>query len=81
VPGTKIKKADGLSRQPDWKVGMEKNNKNQIFIKDYWLYSLHEVVIEGPEIKIVEKIRKARDKDKEVIRVVEEMRKAGVKTL
>ena len=81
MPGTKIKKADGLSRQPDWKVGMEKNNKNQIFIKDYWLYSLHEVVIEGPEIKIVEKIRKARDKDKEVIRVVEEMRKAGVKTL
>ena len=81
MPGTKSKKADGLSRQPDWKVGMEKDNKNQIFIKDYWLYSLHEVVIERPEIKIVEKIRKARGKNKEIIRVVEEIKKAGIKTL
>jgi len=34
VPKTKIEKADGLSRQPDWKVGIEKDNENQVFIKD-----------------------------------------------
>ena len=28
-------KIDGLSRRPDWKVGVEKDNNNQVFIKDY----------------------------------------------
>jgi len=74
-------KADGLSRRPDWKVGIEKDNKNQIFIKDCWLCSLHEVVIERPEVDIVENIKKARSKDKEVVRVVKEMKKAGVKVV
>jgi len=32
--GTKIGKADGLSRWLDWKVGVEKNNENQVFIKN-----------------------------------------------
>jgi len=81
VPGTKIGKIDRLSRQLDWKVGVERSNKNQIFIKDYWLCSLHEVVIDGPKVDIIEKIKKARSKDKEVVRVVEEMKKVGVKTL
>jgi len=27
-------KADGLSRRLDWKVGVEKDNDNQVFIKD-----------------------------------------------
>ena len=71
-------KADGLSRRPDWKVGIEKDNDNQIFIKDCWLHNLY---IDGPEVDIVEKIKKARSKDKEVIRIVEEMKKAGIKIL
>ena len=29
-----MEKTDGLSRRLDWKVGIEKNNKNQVFIKD-----------------------------------------------
>ena len=33
VLGTKMGKADGLSRRSDWKVGVEKDNDNQIFIK------------------------------------------------
>ena len=78
---TKIGKVDGLSGQLDQKVDIEKDNKNQVFIKDCWLCSLHEVVIDGPEVNIVEKIKKARDKDKEVVRVVEEIKKIGVKVL
>ena len=70
VPGTKMEKADRLSRQPDWKVGTEKNNKNQVFIKNYWLHNLYEVVIERPEVDI-EKMKKARSKDKEIVKVVE----------
>ena len=78
VPETKIGKADGLSKRLDWKIGMENNQK---LIKEQWICSLTEVVIEGPEVEIVEKIKKARSKDKEVVRVVEEMKKVGVKVL
>jgi len=74
-------KADGLSKRLDWRVGIERNNNNQVFIKDCWLHSLYKIVIEGPEVNIVEKIKKARSKDKEVIKVVEEIKKARVKTL
>jgi len=81
IPGTKMGKADGLSRRSDWKVGVEKDNDNQIFIEDNWIHSLEEVVIEGPEVDIVEKIKKARSKDKEKVRIVEEMKKARVKEL
>jgi len=59
VPGTKMGKADGLSRQLDWKVRVEKNNDNQVFINNNWICSLEEVVIEGPEVDIVEKIKKS----------------------
>jgi len=52
-------KADELSRRPDWKVGTEKNNDNQIIIKDNWLCKLEEVVMEGPEVEIIEKIKKS----------------------
>ena len=76
-----MEKVDGLSRQPDWKVGVEKNNDNQIFIKDHWLHSLSEVVIKGPEVDILEKIKIDRSKNKEIVRVVEEMKKARVKVL
>ena len=78
---TKMEKADGLSKRPDWKVGVEKDNENQVFIKNYWLCSLHEVVIEESEVGIVENIKKARSKNEEVVRVVEEMKKAEVKVV
>jgi len=38
-------------------------------------------VIEEPEVDILEKIKKARGKDEEIVRVVEEMKKAGVRVL
>ena len=37
--------------------------------------------MEGLEVDILEKIKKARSKDKEVVRVVEEMKKAKMKVL
>ena len=81
VPGTRIGKTDRLSRRSDWKVGIEKDNKDQILIKDNWVRKLQEVVIEGPEVDIIEKIKKARSKNEDVVRVVEEMKKARVKEL
>ena len=81
VAGSKMGKVDRLSRRADWKVGIDKDNENQIFIKDNWIHSMYEVVVEGPEVELVEKIKKARSKDEDVIKVVEEMKKAGVREL
>jgi len=80
VPGTKMGKADGLSRRPDWKV-VDRDNENQVVIKDNLIHSLQEVVIERLEVEMLEKIKKARSKDKDVIRVVEEIKKMRVKEL
>ena len=74
-------KADGLSQRPDWKVGVDKDNENQVIIKNNWLHRIEEVIIEGPEVEIVEKIKKTRGKDKEVVRIVEEMKKTEVKAI
>jgi len=81
VAGTKMGKADRLSRRSDWKVGVDRDNENQIFIKDNWIRSMQEVVVEGPEVELLEKIKKAKSKDENVVRVVEEMKKAGVREL
>jgi len=74
-------KADGLSRRADWKIGVDKDNENQVFIKNNWIHSMYEVIVEGPEVNLVEKIKKARSKDEDVVRVVKEMKKAGIKEL
>ena len=74
-----MKKVDRLSKRLDWKVGVEKDNKYQTLIKEQYICNLVEVVIEESKVEILEKIKIARAKDKEVVRVVEEMKKAKVK--
>jgi len=81
VPETKMGKANRLNRRLDWKISIENDNNNQTLIKDHWICNLVEVVIEGPEVDIVEKIKNTSGKNKKVVRVVEKMKKAGVKIL
>ena len=79
--GTKIGKVDRLNRRLDWKVGVEKDNKNQTLIKKQWIYNLTEVVIEEPEIDILEKIKITRSKNEKVMRIVEKIKKVELKVL
>jgi len=81
VSGTKIGNTDRLSRRLDWKLGVKNDNNNQKLIKEQWICTLAEVVIEEPKVDIVKKIKKARSKNKEVVRIVEEIKKVGVKVL
>ena len=81
MAGSKMGKADRLSKRVDWKVGIDKDNENQVLIKDNWIRSIYEVVVEGPEVEMLEKIKKVRSKDEDVVRVVEEMKKVGVRKL
>ena len=51
-------------------------------LKEEWIeIRLIEQLVEGPEEEIVKKIKEARDKDEEVIKAVEKMKKAEVKML
>jgi len=51
-------------------------------LKKEWLeVRAMEQLVEEPEKEIVKRIKETRDKDEEVIKAVEEMKKAGVKML
>jgi len=77
-----MERADSLSSRVDWAEGVERGNENQVMLKEEWLeVRAMEQLVEGPEEEIVKKIKEARDKDEEVIKAVEEMKKAGVKML
>jgi len=74
-------KADGLSRRPDWRKGIEKDNENRTLVKAEWLRKagIEEVLIKG--VDLLKKVRESKAKDDEVIKAVEEMKRAGVKML
>ena len=76
-----MEKIDRLSKGPDQKVRVENNNENRKLIKEEQIHSLVEVVVEGLEVDILEKIKKTRGKDKKIVRVVEKMKKVSIKTL
>ena len=82
VAGKSMRRADSLSRRVDWAEGVEKDNENQVMVKEEWLeVRAMEQLVERPEKEIVKKIKEARDKNEEVMKAVEEMKKAGVKML
>jgi len=78
VPGKSMGKADGLSRRLDWQEGVEKDNENQKLVKPEWIRGT-EMIIEEKNLK--ERIKKAQEGDKRIVKAVEELKKAGIKTL
>ena len=77
-----MERANSLSRRVDWAEGVERDNENQVMLKEEQLeVRAIERLIEGLEEEIVKRIKKARDKDEKMIKVVEKMKRAGVKTL
>jgi len=83
VPGSRMGKADSLSRRPDWEVGVEKDNEDETLVKPEWLEARRiervKVIVEG--VDLLEKVRESKVKDDEVVKAVEEMKRAGVKML
>jgi len=81
IPRSKMGKADGLSRRSNWEKGVEKDNEERVLLKPEWLETRKiqavEVIVEG--VDILERIRRSEARDNEVIKAVEEMKKAGVK--
>ena len=83
IPGSKMEKADSLSKKPDWKVGVERDNENETLVKLEWLEVRRtetvEIVVEG--VNLLEQVRQSKVRDDEVVKAVEEMKRARVKIL
>ena len=47
-------KADSLSRRPDWEIGVERDNKDEILIKPEWLKVRRaetvEIIVDGVDL-------------------------------
>ena len=83
IPRSKMEKADSLSKRPDWKVGVERDNENETLVKLEWLEVRRtetvEIVVEG--VNLLEQVRQSKVRDDEVVKAVEEMKRARVKIL
>jgi len=71
-------KADELSRRLDWQKGVERDNEDQMLIKPEWMRGVETMVEEGD---LRERIKKVQEGDERVVKTIEELKKAGVKTL
>jgi len=78
VPEKSMGKADGLSKRPDWQEGVEKDNKDQKLVKPEWIRRAKTMIEEGD---LRERIKKAQEGDERVVKAVEELKRAGIKTL
>jgi len=83
VPETKMGKADSLSRRLDWEIGVERDNKDKTLVKKEWLENRRtekvEIIVDG--VDLLEEIKRSKVRDDEVVKVVEEIKKAEVKML
>ena len=83
VLGSKMGKADSLSRRPDWEIGIEKDNKNETLVKPEWLEVRKtkkvEIIVEG--VDLLKKVKQSKVKDNKMIKVVEKIKQVEVKML
>ena len=65
-----------MSRRPDWKVEVKRNNEDKMLVKSEWLEVRKteriEVIVE--EVDLLEKVRKSKVKDNKIIKAVEEIK-------
>jgi len=78
VPGKSMGKANRLSRRSNWQEGVKKDNKDQKLIKPEWIRGAKIMIKEGD---LKERIKRVQEGDERVVKTVEELKKAGIKTL
>ena len=76
ISGSRMGKADGLSRRLDWEIEVERDNEDKTLVKLEWLeirkMEKVEVIVEG--VDLLEKVKQLKVKDDEVIKAVEEIK-------
>ena len=83
VLGSKMGKADSLSKRLDQEIGMEKDNENETLVKPEQLEVRRTEAVEiiVDRIDLLEEVRKSKVKDNKVMKAVKEMKKEGIKML
>jgi len=71
-------KANGLSQRADWQEGVENDNKNRTLIRLEWVKEV-EMLVEDRSLR--ERIKKAQEGNEKVVKVVEELKRTGMKSL
>ena len=76
VLGSKMGKANSLSKRLDWKVGVKKDNKDEILVKPEWLEVKRTQAVEilVDEVNLLEEVRKSKVKDNKVIKAIKEIK-------
>ena len=57
---------------------MDKDNKDRVLVKKEWLRRAEETLVED---NLRERIREAQEKDKRVVKAVEELKRLGIKSI
>ena len=78
IPGKSMGKADRLSKRLDWQERVEKDNEDQKLIKPEWIKGAETIIEEG---NLKERIKKVQKGDEKVVKMVEKLKRAGIKTL
>jgi len=60
-------------------VGVDKNNKDRVLVKREWLRSTEETLVEKNNLR--ERIREAQEKDEQVVKAVEKLKRSGIKSI
>ena len=80
-----MEQVDSLSRRTNWTEEVERDIKNQVILKKKWLeiraMKKKQLLIEEAEKEIIEKIKKLEANNNEIVKAVEEIKKARVKVL
>jgi len=70
------KSSQAKSLQPDWEVGVDKDNEDKTLVKLEWLEvrktEAVEIIVDG--VDLLEEVRKSKVKDDKVVKAVEEMK-------
>jgi len=78
IPGKSMGKADRLSKRLDWQERVEKDNEDQKLIKPEWIKGAETIIEEG---NLKERIKKVQKGDEKVVKMIEKLKRAGIKTL
>jgi len=62
----------------DWQKGVESDNKDRTIIKPEWIRGV-KMLVEDKDLR--KRIKKVQKMDEKVVKVVEELKKAGIKNL
>ena len=76
IPGSKMGKADSLSRRPDWEMGVKRDNEDETLVKPEQLEVRRTEIVEiiVKEVDLLEKVKQFKVNDDRVVKAIEKIK-------